>query len=1162
MGIKEILQKQDKEAADAVMDTGHYRREAGVRHIKDIVKNPLNRLRIEFSEKFLGAKSKEDISEEYVRDLQNRLEPMFQDSEDKKAVFASHRENFEHFLQTGDLKTPLNLKDEESQFFWGTALALYAVRPEMQEKWDRRNQADRISHSTIWRRIASSSYMQQELQRHAHIVESAVENQDTRLVWSENGYPNISYCFVPEQNLIIDDMLWTLVAGVDAAATAMNHEIAHSKGTQFTNSPRMEEIQKQQEALVKEMEEAAARNDMSAWKASAKKAARLKAEYTYRFYFFDELENMYANRYAVNFGGDFDRAHLNELEADINVGRKYVAPLKMEDAEKEMAASAEKRIAHVKAIARNSFFANNGLIENHKMEDWHSLNLYPELLSGIDADGRKMGAAECFERIREICDKFESSQPNKGLKILNETIYNKRMTAMSRRRVAMTDEFFDLFVAPHMEEIYKAAEKQLEDQVSQMQNQQQSGQNGSSSQQGQQGQGQGASGRQQGSAQNPQQGNSGQQQNSSSAQQNQSQSGQGQGQSQPQQSQNGQNQPQNGQNQSQSGQNQSQNGTEQSQSGQSQSQSGQGTGGGMPGMPPLPTPPMGNQNQQGNGSGNETKQQQNNTGQSGSQQSAGNQSDAQQSPSGSQQSGSDQSGSSQSADNQSGAQHSPAGSQQGSSDNQHSPAGTQQGSSGNQQSSDGQQQNGSQQSSSGQQQSSAGSQQGASDSQQSSAFPDTGQFRLPNTDIYQPRLSDEQIKELLEKAETIRELKKQAGENGVKANDLPDRGDNADNRGAPRETGVLDGQQHGRNENSLEDYLPQNDMPTLISIDDMVKLSEDDMRAARFYREGNWDEYQKYIAQYANEIAQAKKLIGEIIKQNKFDSVRRGHERTKEKMTPIPVQGGRTIDLQRHVALQQKLRRGDPNIGKKDLDRFRTRYKYSEDEIIKEVQLPQSNFGILIDGSGSMTGKPFDNALAISCILYEAARSFKEVNIYIYMMGEPYPLTVALPDDKTKDIAKRLESVRRGQGGCNDFLIPAVKEFLQDVSADMAKRPHVKSGFTHIFSITDGGNNDYGSTDVNACLKTMLEKNEQLTFDSFFMDEGGENYTKPLVREMQAKGCDRIDYVDGIASGDQIPGKITEMLKKRMKHSRIKEPMTNAVKEKLIIETLKSIKRR
>ena len=62
--------------------------------------------------------------------------------------------------------------------------------------------------------------------------------------------------------------------------------------------------------------------------------------------------------------------------------------------------------------------------------------------------------------------------------------------------------------------------------------------------------------------------------------------------------------------------------------------------------------------------------------------------------------------------------------------------------------------------------------------------------------------------------------------------------------------------------------------------------------------------------------------------------------------------------------------------------------------------------------------------------------------------------------------------------------------------------------------------------------------------------------------ELQAKVFDRIDYVDGIVSGDQIPGKIMEMLKKRMKHSQINEPMTTGVKEKLIIETLKSLKRR
>ena len=130
----------------------------------------------------------------------------------------------------------------------------------------------------------------------------------------------------------------------------------------------------------------------------------------------------------------------------------------------------------------------------------------------------------------------------------------------------------------------------------------------------------------------------------------------------------------------------------------------------------------------------------------------------------------------------------------------------------------------------------------------------------------------------------------------------------------------------------------------------------------------------------------------------------------------------------------------------------------------------------------------------------------------------------------------------------------------------MSKHPHIKSGYTHIFSITDGDNNDYGSTDVNGCIKMILEKNEQITFDSFFIgcerSYGGGRHMKPLIEEMQKAGCMRIDYVDGIERGEQIPSKIMEMLKKRLKHSTINEPMTNSVKGKLIIDTLKSIKNR
>ena len=1136
MGIMDLFNKKEKDADEIsvkeqmkqdasarenieieVSGTEKYRKEAQIRHIKDIVQNPLNQMRIDFSQKFLSG-NPDDYTENYVREIHKKIAPMFEDSEERKQIYASHQENFEHFLATGDIKTPLNLKDEESQFFWGVALGLYAIHPEMQNKWDRKNQAERISKSTIWRRIASSSYMQQELQKHATIVEQAVDNQDTKIVWSENGYPNISYCFIPDKNIIIDDMLWTLVTGVDASATAMNHEIAHSKGTQFTKSKRMEEIEQRQDALIEEMKDCTARKDMDGWKKAAKEAIRLRIEYTYRFYFFDELENMYANRYAVNFGGDFDKAHLNELEADINVGRKYLEPLSLKEAEKEMKESAEKRIAHVKAIARNSFFANNQIINGFKKEEWHSLHLYPELLSGVDKDGRKMGAGESFERIREICDKFETSQPNKGLKELNAVLYKNRMTTMSRRRVDMVDDFFDMFVAPHMEEIYKEAEKNLDQQIEQAQNPQQA-------QQPQQGQGQGQGGgkmsgmppllpppplenqqtKEQQSKQNQQNGQGQQQDQQQGNNQNQNQNGQGgQGQEQDQQQGNNQNQNQNGQ----GGQGQEQD--QQQGNNQNQNQNGQG------------------------GQGQEQDQQQGNNQNQNGQGGQGQEQDQQQ---GNGQNQNGQGGQAQGQNQQQGTQN--QGQQQGSSQGQNGQSGQ-----------------------------NTGEQSNNNSGQQNGQFPDTRQFELPDTDIYRPKMTEERAKELLEKAESIRELKRKAEENGIKANDLPDHEQDNEYGNAPQKVKGGNSNKGGNNQNdSLENYLPQNDSPTLIDIDDMIKLTPDNMRAARFYREGNWDEYQRYVAQFKNEIAVAKKIIKEIIKQNKFDSIKRGKEHTKEKMTQLPVQGGKTIDLQRHVELQKKLRRNDPNITKKDLERFRTKYKYSEDELIKEVQLPQSNFGILIDGSGSMTGRPFESALAISCILYEAARSFKEINVYIYMMGQPYPLTVAKPDNKTKEIGKNIESVREGQGGANDYLIPAVQQFLKDVSEDMGKHPHVKSGFTHIFSITDGGNDDYFDGNmVNDCLRTMLEKNEQLTFDSFFMGNeasgGGGGYTKPLIHEMQKEGCMRIDYVDGIEKGEQIPEKIMEMLKKRLKHSTIKEPMTNSVKEKLIIETLKSMKKR
>jgi hypothetical protein len=211
-----------------------------------------------------------------------------------------------------------------------------------------------------------------------------------------------------------------------------------------------------------------------------------------------------------------------------------------------------------------------------------------------------------------------------------------------------------------------------------------------------------------------------------------------------------------------------------------------------------------------------------------------------------------------------------------------------------------------------------------------------------------------------------------------------------------------------------------------------------------------------------------------------------------------------------------------------------------------------------------MCGGPFDNALATACILYEAVKSIKEVNVYIYMMGDPTPYTIAKPGMSTKEIAENISAAKRSDGtGCNDHLSPAIKRCLEDVAENLGKKPNKTSGFTHIFSITDGGNNDYRNKDVNGYIRNILENNPDITFDSFFIDHGWDNYTRPLIDEMKSKGSTQIDYVNNVFGGTTAEGiketvskKIIEMLQKRLKFSEVKEKTTNRVKKKLIEDVL------
>jgi hypothetical protein len=214
--------------------------------------------------------------------------------------------------------------------------------------------------------------------------------------------------------------------------------------------------------------------------------------------------------------------------------------------------------------------------------------------------------------------------------------------------------------------------------------------------------------------------------------------------------------------------------------------------------------------------------------------------------------------------------------------------------------------------------------------------------------------------------------------------------------------------------------------------------------------------------------------------------------------------------------------------------------------------------------------------MATASVLYEATKAFKEVNIFIYVMGQPTPTTIAKPGMSTKEIGERLDAAEKKFGyGCNDHIVPAIQQSLADIAENMGKNSNSTSGFIHIFPITDGGNNDYEGVSSNLvgaypnkCIKTLIDNNEYLTIDWLFIDQQYSNYTKPFIEDMRKKGYTQLDYVDGVFSKHRgnvekeiIADKVIELLSRRIRYSQVKEKTQNGVKKKLIEKGLQEIKK-
>ncbi len=195
---------------------------------------------------------------------------------------------------------------------------------------------------------------------------------------------------------------------------------------------------------------------------------------------------------------------------------------------------------------------------------------------------------------------------------------------------------------------------------------------------------------------------------------------------------------------------------------------------------------------------------------------------------------------------------------------------------------------------------------------------------------------------------------------------------------------------------------------------------------------------------------------------------------------------------------------------------------------------PPSDIVIAVDGSGSMRGEPVETAMSAGCIVHAGAQ-MRDRRVNLIMMGEPKPLEVAKPGDSPSEIARRIEALKKGDGGSRDFLSPVVKLALE-FTINQRRITNELQGKTSLFCISDGG-----FSDGQRALQSMTEIAKLcpgFSLDFIFIVKNYEptGVIKHIHALNRSPSKTKIGYVTAKKLSD-IPGALVKLLDSRLKAS-------------------------
>ena len=450
--------------------------------IATILSYPMNQVRFWASGQFGDKKFNPDTFERLVE----KVRPLAADS----AVFESELENVRAALSTGEAPRTPNLSSPQTQLLWGGALATIANTPSLMKGWPAEKISKNMTDMPLWSQVAHCPDARSELRENAFILATALKNPQTKMRWGapDGGYPDVSYYFNHDKNLINLDLVWSLMIGMEHSRAANLHEIGHSQGT-LRFSKGVDGAYAEMIALYEKAKDKSRPKDER--KRFKKEMQGKQIDYRMRYLIFDEAENNYANRYAVNqsqrSAQDFGVA-VNTLETTLCLPLMgKMTPDGKTAPAKQGEPSAMERFSNIKSILRYSFYVNNGMADDTD-EGWASIGIRKDWLAGVDKDGNPVDAETSFKELRRMCTELEALQPTSRDRLGGQSHFNKKMEECSDKRCELIDEIYERFVSPLIPELIRDQEKQMEEQKKQrQQQQQQQGEEGEEQDQQQQG---------------------------------------------------------------------------------------------------------------------------------------------------------------------------------------------------------------------------------------------------------------------------------------------------------------------------------------------------------------------------------------------------------------------------------------------------------------------------------------------------------------------------------------------------------------------------------------------------------------------------------------------------------------------------------------------------